>query len=42
MDEVAEYNVRRWRALAEGGALYTRPMLDLEWLAFLSVCDPPA
>jgi SAM-dependent methyltransferase len=38
MDEVAEYNVRRWRALAEGGALYTRPMLDLdagrarEWL----------
>jgi SAM-dependent methyltransferase len=38
MDEVAEYNVRRWRALAERGALYTRPMLDLdaakarEWL----------
>lgn len=30
MDEVAEYNVRRWRALAEGGALYTRPMLDLD------------
>lgn len=30
MDEVAEYNVERWRALAEGGALYTRPMLDLD------------
>ena len=30
MDEVAEYNVTRWRALAEGGALYTRPMLDLD------------
>lgn len=30
MDEVAEYNVRRWRALAERGALYTRPMLDLD------------
>ena len=29
MDEVAEYNRARWRALAEGGALYTRPMLDL-------------
>ncbi|MBV8856189.1 MAG: class I SAM-dependent methyltransferase [Acidobacteria bacterium] len=30
MDEVAEYNVERWRALAEGGALYTRPLLDLD------------
>jgi SAM-dependent methyltransferase len=38
LDDIAEYNVARWRALAEGGALYTRPMLDLdarrarEWL----------
>ncbi|HEX7955565.1 MAG TPA: class I SAM-dependent methyltransferase [Pyrinomonadaceae bacterium] len=30
MDEVAEYNVRRWRALAGAGALYTRPLLDLD------------
>src|ERR1051325_6171097 len=30
MDEVAEYNRARWRALAERGALYTRPMLDLD------------
>lgn len=30
MDEIAEYNVRRWRALAEAGALYTRPLLDLD------------
>jgi SAM-dependent methyltransferase len=30
MDEVAEYNVERWRALGERGALYTRPMLDLD------------
>ncbi len=30
MDDIAEYNVGRWRALAEGGALYTRPMLDLD------------
>jgi SAM-dependent methyltransferase len=30
MDEIAEYNVARWRALAEARALYTRPMLDLD------------
>jgi SAM-dependent methyltransferase len=30
MDEVAEYNVGRWRALAEAGALFTRPLLDLD------------
>lgn len=30
MDEVAAYNVERWRALGERGALYTRPMLDLD------------
>ncbi len=30
MDEVAEYNVARWRALAEGAALFTRPLLDLD------------
>ncbi|MFL6336375.1 MAG: class I SAM-dependent methyltransferase [Pyrinomonadaceae bacterium] len=30
MDDVAEYNRKRWKALAEGGALYTRPMLDLD------------
>lgn len=29
MDEVAEYNRARWRALAERGALYTRPLLGL-------------
>lgn len=40
MDEVAEYNVRRWRALAEAGALYTRPMLDLDGEAARAVVDP--
>jgi SAM-dependent methyltransferase len=30
VDEVAEYNVARWRALAEARALYTRPLLDLD------------
>ena len=29
-DEVAKYNVERWRAMVESGALYTRPLLDLD------------
>ena len=40
MDEVADYNVTRWRALAEAGALYTRPMLDLDAEAARAVVDP--
>lgn len=40
MDEVAEYNVARWRALAEGGALYTRPMLDLDEASARAWLDP--
>ncbi len=39
MDEIAEYNVARWRALAEGGALYTRPLLDLDADAARDVVD---
>lgn len=30
MDEVAKYNVERWRAMVESEALYTRPLLDLD------------
>jgi SAM-dependent methyltransferase len=30
MDEVTKYNVERWRRLVEAGALYTRPLLDLD------------
>ena len=30
MDEVAKYNTRRWRALVEADALFTRPYLDLD------------
>jgi ubiquinone/menaquinone biosynthesis C-methylase UbiE len=30
VDEIAAYNVDRWRALAEAGALYSRPALDLD------------
>lgn len=40
MDEVADYNVRRWRALAEAGALYTRPLLDLDEEAARAYVDP--
>ena len=29
MDEVAEYNRKRWKSLAEANALFTRPHLDL-------------
>ncbi|HEX8290876.1 MAG TPA: class I SAM-dependent methyltransferase [Pyrinomonadaceae bacterium] len=40
MDEVADYNLRRWRALAEGRALYTRPMLDLDEASARAWLDP--
>jgi ubiquinone/menaquinone biosynthesis C-methylase UbiE len=30
MDEIAEYNQARWRALVEADALFTRPKLDLD------------
>jgi SAM-dependent methyltransferase len=40
MDETAEYNVGRWRALAEAGALYTRPMLDLDAESARAFVDP--
>jgi ubiquinone/menaquinone biosynthesis C-methylase UbiE len=30
MDDVAKYNVERWRALVEADALYTRPNLNLD------------
>ncbi|HEX8352099.1 MAG TPA: class I SAM-dependent methyltransferase, partial [Pyrinomonadaceae bacterium] len=39
MDEIAEYNVGRWRALAEAEALYTRPLLDLDADAARAVVD---
>ena len=30
MDEIAQYNAKRWKALAEANALFTRPRLDLD------------
>jgi SAM-dependent methyltransferase len=40
MDEVAAYNVARWRALAEAGALFTRPLLDLDAESARAWLDP--
>ncbi len=30
MDEIARYNIERWKALARANALFTRPYLDLD------------
>jgi SAM-dependent methyltransferase len=40
MDEIAKYNVERWRALVEARALYTRPMLDLDEQSAREYVDP--
>src|SRR5688572_19756262 len=40
MDEIAKYNVERWRALVEARALYTRPLLDLDEPSARTVADP--
>jgi len=40
MDEIAKYNVERWRALVEAGALFTRPLLDLDETSAREVADP--
>lgn len=40
MDEIARYNVERWRALAEARALFTRPSLNLDAASALERIDP--
>jgi SAM-dependent methyltransferase len=40
MDEIAEYNVERWRRLVEAGALYTRPLLNLDAASARAAVDP--
>lgn len=40
MDEVAEYNKARWKALAEADALFTRPKLDLDLGSAKELVDP--
>lgn len=40
MDEIAQYNIERWKALAEANALFTRPYLDLDATAARAKLDP--
>lgn len=39
MDEIAKYNTRRWKALVEADALYTRPALNLDAAAARAMVD---
>lgn len=40
MDEIAEYNVERWRRLVEASALFTRPLLNLDATSARATLDP--
>jgi SAM-dependent methyltransferase len=40
MDEIAEYNIERWRRLVEAGALFTRPLLNLDAANARATLDP--
>ena len=40
MDEVASYNRKRWSALADAGALFTRPRLNLDPESAAKMVDP--
>ena len=40
MDEIAQYNIKRWKALAEVNALFTRPFFDLTAAEAVRRLDP--
>lgn len=40
MDDVAQYNIERWRSLVEANALFTRPHLELDAAAAREHVDP--
>ena len=40
MDEIARYNIARWRALAAANAPFSRPALDLDPAAAREIADP--
>jgi SAM-dependent methyltransferase len=40
MDEIAQYNIARWKALAQANALFTRPYLDLDASSARQRVDP--
>ena len=40
MDEIAKYNIERWRALVDANALFTRPALNLDPISAHERLDP--
>ena len=40
MDEIAKYNIERWKALAEANALFSRPALNLDVASARERLDP--
>src|SRR5262245_51225843 len=40
MDEIARYNIERWKALAKANALFTRPNWDLDVVSARAMVDP--
>lgn len=40
MDEIAKYNMERWRALVDANALFTRPALNLDPVSACERLDP--
>jgi 2-polyprenyl-3-methyl-5-hydroxy-6-metoxy-1,4-benzoquinol methylase len=40
MDELAKYNIERWKALVEADAVFTRPALDLDPRLAQAQLDP--
>lgn len=40
MDEIAQYNINRWRALSKANALFTRPLLNLDVSSARARLDP--
>src|SRR5688572_9983833 len=40
MDELAKYNIERWKALVEANAVFTRPALELDPISAREKLDP--
>src|ERR687894_294918 len=40
MDDIAQYNIERWKALVEANAVFTRPALNLDPSLALAQLDP--
>ena len=40
IDEIAQYNIERWKALTKANALFTRPYLNLDAASARAKIDP--